>query len=109
MNSGARHTKVGEAAEMLRRGRQVHLRSFMGSCQCGDHAGTLWVDAGVVMADCSGRMAWQKYLGPAADCEVQYGWGATARAIAAAYIGLAPVMTHAFEGTDFCPREFADW
>jgi hypothetical protein len=62
----------------------------MGSFQCGSHGGTVFLRDGIVWAECRGRMAWQRYDGPAADCNVGYGFGRIAREIAAYIAGHDP-------------------
>ncbi len=79
--------KLADMADRLKAGATINIYTNMGSCQCGSTCGTLRVDDGVLMAECGGTERWQRYAGPASGCQVHYGWGATARALAARIAG----------------------
>ena len=72
-----------EAAKKLLAGDSVFIRTNNGSCQCGDTSGTLSMHNGVLRVKSSGGASWQDYDGPAANCQVAYGFGATCREVAA--------------------------
>lgn len=74
--------KTRDDAVIVARGGVASCNINMGSCQCGDHGGTVSLRDGVPWARCSGLMRWQNYDGPAALCRVSYGFGTWAQEVA---------------------------
>lgn len=72
-----------EAAKKLLAGYSVSICTNNGSCQCGDTRGTLSIVDGVLQVKSLGGENWQDYNGPAANCQVAYGFGATCQEVAA--------------------------
>lgn len=74
--------RLGDDAVRVASGLAAYCTIDMGSCQSGSHSGSVYLRDGVPWATCRGRMPWQCYDGPAADCAVGYGFGEWARELA---------------------------
>jgi hypothetical protein len=63
---------------------KVYIRTSMGSCQCGDTSGTLTRqnNGELRLVNDQSSYDWQNYTGLARECQIGYGFGATARELA---------------------------
>ena len=71
-----------EARDRLLAGEDIAIQTNMGSCRCGDTNGMLYIQDGVLYAKARGSYPWQVFDGPAAECNVKYGFGRTCQEIA---------------------------
>ena len=84
---------ANEAVNLLRAGQTVYLRTNMGSCECGNTSGRMWVENGTLMAETFGHEKWQN-AGPKPARKFGavpgYGMGRAISLIAALYEGREP-------------------
>lgn len=100
--------KFERAVAMYRAGKPVVLRTHMGSCQCGDTQGVLL--NGSIFT--SGKMDWQRYVGPIEHCQVGYGMATLAKAIAAGELSgnhqCTGISDNPWELDPFSPEQLDD-
>jgi len=71
--------------EVILRGEKSPVFLRMGSCQCGDCTGQVYLDDGEIVVEVTGLETWQCYAGKARDCQVGYGLGRDMRRLAAIF------------------------
>ena len=68
--------------EAIMRGERAPVCLHMGSCQCGNCSGVVYLRDGEIAVEVSGLEEWQCYAGLARDCQVGYGVGRDMRQLA---------------------------